>query len=71
MSHCGKLKFFKFLVDGKFGKIHLTVRSVVNMELFAKIIAIKKIIKKLIKEYLMAESERLQNRSFAGLRQFL
>ena len=69
MSHCGKLKFFfpsnKLLLDGKFGKIHLTVRTVVNMELFANIIAIKKI-KKLIKEYLMAESERLQNRSLAG-----
>ena len=70
MSHCEKLKFFfpsnKLLLDGKFGKIHLTVRTVVNMELFANIIAIKKIIKKLIKEYLMAESERIQNRSLAG-----
>ena len=36
MSHCGKLKFFfpsnKLLLDGKFGKIHLTVRTAVNIK---------------------------------------
>ena len=36
MSHYGKLKFFfpsnKLLLDGKFRKIHLTVRTVVNIK---------------------------------------